>query len=147
MKQSKKIWIFLFLLAGMLYFIGWIFYISEPVYMNNSYKKPEKYDMISMPEYSFIQSDKSVITGIVIQVDSAKILVKAKSFLFNEKFYDLDINDKNYRVVGKGTIYHKVNDYVGFNIMLFAQVCIGVVFVILCSSFLGLLSNILKSDG
>lgn len=52
MKQNKNLGLFTTLLFLMLIYIGWVFYLSEPTYIDNCYKSVEKYDYISVSRYS-----------------------------------------------------------------------------------------------
>ncbi len=102
MKNKVKIAVFVTLICSMVYYIGWVFYMSEPKYINSCYKIPEQYDYVSIPTYKYsYETRQAVINGIVLQVDSAKALVKCSS-----EFYELDLKNSEYRIIGKGTIYH-----------------------------------------
>ena len=138
-KQKIKIATFIILLITMIIYIGWVFYISEPKYIDGCYKKPERYDYVSIPKYTFDgETKQEVVNGIVLQVDSTTALVKCKRW--GDEFYELDLKKSDYRIVGKGTIYHKINDYVGFNIMVITQLFIGIlsgILIITLTSILG----------
>jgi hypothetical protein len=142
-KQNIKIAIFTTLVLAMVYYIGWTFYVSEPEYINNCNKAPEPYDYVSIPynEFSFSR-DAEVINGIVLQVDENKFLVKC--YDYRDSFYELDKKDSKYRIIGKGTIYHKVNYYVGFNIMMLAQVVFTVLSALLIITLVTILLDFLK---
>ena len=139
-KQKIKIAVFITLICSMIYYIGWVFYMSEPKYIDGCYKKPERYDYVSIPEYRYsYETKQEVINGIVLQVDSTTALVKCKKWL--DEFYELDLKKSDYRIIGKGTIYHKVNDYVGFNIMLITQIFIGILTAILIITVTSILQD------
>lgn len=132
MKKKIKLIVSTILACLMGLYLVFVFYLSEPKYVNNSYKPLEKYDYVSIPKY---QSDmgypyNEVMNGIVLQVDSTKALVKIKRYSYSE-YYQLDLNRPMFRIIGRGTIYHKINDYVGFNIMLFSQIFIGIFMIII----------------
>jgi hypothetical protein len=124
----------------MIVYVGWVFYLSEPKYVDNCYKVPQRYDYVSLPKYSF-RDRLEVENGIVLQVDSATILVKTHKW--SDKFHSIPIHSNSYRVIGKGTIYHKVNDYVGFNIMMITQFIIGILIAILIYFVTGLMKEFL----
>jgi hypothetical protein len=136
--KNIKLIIFIALSLSMIYYIGWVFYMSEPKYIDNCNKKVEKYDYVSLPEHKFsFETKQEVKNGIVLQVDSTKAIVKCTGY--NDKFYEIDLKESQYRIIGKGTIYHKVNNYVGFNIMLITQLLIGalcaIIIITLISTF------------
>ena len=144
MKNKRiKISVFVILTLSMVYYIGWVFYISEPKYIDACYKVPERYDYVSIPEYTYsFETKKKVIIGIVLQVDSSTALVKCKNW--SDEFYELNLKTSDYRIVGKGTIYHKINDYVGFNIMLITQIFIGILTTILIITISSSLREVLN---
>ena len=141
-KQSIKIGIFILLVASMIFYIGWVFYVSEPEYIDNCNQKISKYDYVSIKEHKyFFESKQEVITGIVLRSDNETALVKYKGW--RTEFYELDLKKSDFRVIGKGTIYHKVNDYVGFNIMLISQFFILVLCAIITFTLVDTLRDIL----
>lgn len=143
-KQKVKIAVFITLLVSMIFYIGWVFYVSEPKYIDSCYKVPERYDYVSIPEYKYSwQTNTEVINGIVLQVDSTTALVKVKKW--REEFYQLDLNKSDYRIIGKGTIYHKINDYVGFNIMLITQIFITILAVVIGITVFSALKDLLNN--
>ena len=134
MKEKIKLALLSTLLLGMLFYIGWVFYISEPQYIDNCYKKVEQFDYVSIPESHYSSfgntyANNDVNNGIVLQVDSTKAIVKV--IRWSEEFTEIDLKKHEFRIIGKGTIYHKVNNYVGMNIMLITQVFIGILAAIL----------------
>lgn len=142
-KKAIKVAVFTTLLLSMVYYIGWVFYISEPTYIDRCYKVPERYDLVSIPKYRYSSDKKQeVMTGIVMQVDSSTALIKCKEW--GDEFYELDFKKSEYRVIGKGTIYHKVNDYVGFNIMFVTQIFIAILSVILSVTLISILNSFLN---
>lgn len=131
-KQEIKITVFITLISLMISYIGWVFYMSEPKYIDGCYKTPERYDYVSIPEYKYsYETRQEVINGIVLQVDSTTALVKCEKW--HNEFYELDLKKSYYRIIGKATIYHKINNCVGFNIMLITQIFIGILTAILIS--------------
>jgi hypothetical protein len=143
--RGKKIkaTIFSVLLILMLSYIGWVFYMSEPSYVDNCYKKVEKFDYVSV-SYSDYKSlydselNKRVENGIILQIDSSKAIAKV-----GDEFKELDLKAHNFRIIGRGTIYHKVNCYVGLNIMFITQVFIGIICALLIITLISLLNDIL----
>lgn len=123
----------------MISYIGWTFYISEPIYTNNcTNKQLEKFDYVSIPYYR-----NEVQNGLVLQVDSNKALLKVTRFS-SDDFYELDLKNRNFRVVGKGTLYHKVNEYIGFNIMRISQIFIMILIAIVIITLISILTDLLK---
>ena len=127
----------------MIFYVGWVFYISEPEYIDNYHKRPERYDYVSIPDrYASFRNDVGEVqNGIVLQSDANFFMVKVVRFSQND-FYQLNFENSSYRVVGKGTIYHKVNNYVGFNIMIITQIVIGILAFILIITTVFLLKEI-----
>jgi hypothetical protein len=126
MNRKQKLYTLITLVLSMVLYIAWVFYQSEPKYIDNSNHTIERYDYVSIPEdYG---RNGEVINGIVLQVDDSFALVLVKSY--KDEFYELDIKKSSYRIVGKGTIYHKINSYVGFNIMLITQVFMAFLLII-----------------
>ena len=141
-----------FLLAtiiSMVSYIMWTFYISEPKYINNSNEKQlEAYDWISLPEYQYSwqdESNRNVINGLVLQIDGQKALVKTEGrYSFSsDDMVEVDIKAHKYRIVGEGTIYHRVNQWVGFNMMLITQIFIGICVALLIITQTKALSDII----
>lgn len=146
MKHKIKIIVFITLLASMIYYIGWVFYVSEPKYVDNCYKKVEVFDYVSVPRYSYgnsLDNGAEVENGIVLQVDSSNFLVKTHRYSDEFRQLSIDKSKSRYRIVGQGTIYHKVNQYVGFNIMLITQIFIGLLTAILAYTLSTILKEIL----
>lgn len=140
--KNIKVAVFIMLTISMVYYIGWVFYMSEPKYIDNCNKKLEKYDYVSIPKYKYLSSNQEVINGFILQVDEKKALIKCKKY--SDEFYELDLKESEYRIIGKGTIYHKVNDYVGFNIMIITQLFIGILCAIIMIILITTLTEILK---
>lgn len=125
--NSKLIYI-----IPMLFYIGIVFYLSEPKYIDY-YKPasaPDTWDYVSIRQYR----DGEVANGIVVQKDSTSFLVKS-DYYSRDIFYRIANNNNEYWVVGKGTIYHKVNHFVGFNIMVVTQALIAFLIVALLISY------------
>lgn len=124
MKKQTKLKI---LLVYMLLYIGIICYLSEPKYIDYADRIPHKYDWVSIP---YLYTGNQVVTGIVLQVNNKSFLAKVSKFGYSE-YYQIDNKNPDYKVVGTGTIYHKINDFVGFNIMLLTEVFIAILCIIL----------------
>jgi hypothetical protein len=149
MSQKTKARLFFVLLIMMIGYILWSFYISEPKYENGANsRKIETYDWVSLPESKYSwedDSNRNVMNGLVLQVDETKALVKTEGrYSFSgDEMVEVDIKAHKYRIVGKGTIYHKVNNWVGFNIMIITQIFIGIVAGILMITQTKLLSDLI----
>lgn len=142
--KKRNIKIFAILTVLMLSYVAWVFYISEPKYIDNCKKKVERYDYVSLPEYKYsFESKQEVINGIVLQVDETKAIVACKTFGSSD-FYEIDLAKSEYRIIGKGTIYHKINDFVGFNIMMITQIFIAILSAILLISLGSTLWDVLN---
>lgn len=145
MKKTKnKIVLFTTLLVIMITYIGWVFYISEPKYIDNCYKKVEKFDYVSIPKSQYWDlktGNVDVENGIVLQIDSTKAIVKLVRW--STEFIEMDLKQHNFRIIGKGTIYHKVNNYVGINVMSITQIFIGILSAILIIILVTILIDII----
>jgi len=127
MTQKQRAWLFFGLLTGMITFILEVFYLSEPKYIDNvDGKNIEKYDLIATGAYGDLTNNESVDMGLVLQVNPGCVLIKDIDRSWRENKIIDPSQVKSYRIVGKGTIYHKINNYVGFNIMVITQVLIGI---------------------
>lgn len=145
MNKKVKAALFFTLLIPMISYIMWVFYVSEPKYVDNCYKKVEAFDYLSLPPYDF-ESDyntanNTVENGLVLQIDSSKAIVKIDNFTTTYK--EVDLKKHKFRIIGKGTVYHKVNSYVGTNIMLISQVFIAIICAMICYSLVTLLKDLL----
>ena len=133
MKSNTKFWL---MISASVVYLAWTFYISEPKFADNTNKKIETFDWISIPEYnlSYLDSteNQGVETGIVLQTDGEKALIKVESRYLggSSRLEEVNIKSGKYRIVGRGTIYHKVNHYIGFNMFLISQFLITVLLVI-----------------
>jgi hypothetical protein len=148
MNKRKKARIFFGLILLMVTYIGWSFYISEPKYIDGiSSKKIETFDWVSIPDRTFSWDKNSdVRMGIVLQVDGDRALIKSEGrySCSNEEMKDIIISEGKHRIVGRGTIYHKVNHYVGFNIMMISQVLIGILLLIILFTQVSILNDLLS---
>jgi hypothetical protein len=148
MTKKKSAFALLALILSMLSFIIFIFYSSEPKFIDNisANQKIEAFDYISLPDrlYENIgsESNQYVNNGLVLQSDGINALVKVNEG-YRENMVQINLKDHQYRIVGKGTWYHKVNQYVGFNIMIITQVFIGFLLAIIGITQSKLLSEIL----
>lgn len=126
MTKRTKFIIFFSLIGFMIIYVGWVFYISEPKYINNLQNKElEQFDLVTIDYYGNHKE-----TALVLQTDNEKALVVNKDNSWDD-FYEIDLKKRNFRIVGKGTIYHKVNYYIGFNIMMVTQFIIIILIGIL----------------
>ena len=106
------------------------FYLSKPTYIDNCNRLAEKYDYISVPTYEdgFEQNLGRTMTGVVLQVDSSQALVKMEDL--DKEIYELGLKHDFYRVVGKATIYHKINIHFGFNLIFITQILAGLILIL-----------------
>lgn len=140
-KKIKAI-VFIAMSAAMIYFICWVFYKSEPEYIDNCKKKVESYDYVSVKKYSRSDNYNDAFCGIVMQVGEDVALVKRSDM--RDKMVELDLSESKYRIVGRGTIYHKVNSYVGFNVMIVVQSLIVALLIVVMIAFFSTLHAMLK---
>lgn len=122
--MNKTIKLSIGILISIIYIII-SFYLSEPQYIDNVDQKLDKYDYVSI----FEKYGDDVVNGMVMQVDDKYVLIKYTEY-GRDQFAQLNIKESTYRVVGKGTIYHKVNDHIGFNIILLTQFFVMILMVI-----------------
>jgi hypothetical protein len=130
----------------LLAFVITIFYLSEPTYIDGiDGKSLAKYDWIILPH---CYGENRVDEGIVLQVDKTYAMIKVKgSFMEMTEFYNISIAQHEYRTVGKATIYHKINDYVGFNVMFITQAFIIILLIIVyINLFPGLYDIMMDED-
>lgn len=148
MKNKKiKIAILITLLSSMIFFIGFIFYMSEPNYIDNvgsnRQYKIHKYDVVSTA------NNNSINIGVVIQIDSVsfkdtRATVKNFEYAYSNDKYRIihitpiatkdstkDCFTIDYSIIGHGTFYHKVNSFVGFNIMMITVFIIVILLIII----------------
>jgi len=103
--------------------ISTIWYLSEPKYIDYIQKDVEKYDLV-------VNNTRYITElSIVLQVSKDKILIKDITG-WNDSYHYLDRNPKTFDIVGKGTIYHKVNFYVGFNLMFISQILLSILLAV-----------------
>ena len=127
---------FLIYIGFMLTYVFTVFYLSEPKFINDLLQKdPQIYDYVITPKYS---SWDHVEHGIVLQKGNGRILIKITSDAWS-KDKDLSIESDQYRIVGRGTIYHKVHQYIGFNIIMITQIIIGILCAILIIKVSGII--------
>ena len=138
----------------MLFYIGWIFYMSEPKYIDNAktdkQNNIEKYDIVST-----VDNSNNVSLGMVIQIDSnykneTRAIVKNFEYVYsNYKIQYIHLKEysdstgggfvTDYRIIGKGTFYHKVNSFVGFNIMMITTFVIIILAIVILVTLIGLI--------
>jgi hypothetical protein len=126
MKQKTK---FRLMLLVAISYLAWTWYISEPTYISgNTDRTIQTYDWVSVPQYGITFGDSTqnqdVETGIVLQTDGETALVKLEPRFLggSSNLTEIDIKQGTWRLIGTGTIYHKVNQYIGFNLFLISQV-------------------------
>lgn len=136
--MKTKLILFTTILIGIIVYVAWIFYMSEPKYTDNNYKRPEKYDFVSVP---YFRLDKSweVKNGLVLQVDSSTFTMRADDY-FHE-YYQINFKTDKYKVIGRGTFYHKVNSFVGFNIMLITTILVMIFGAIIFTIEIGIIQK------
>lgn len=120
-RKKTKLLISTTLIAMMLGYIGYVFYLSEPNYIDNCRKPIEKYDWVVIPA----AYEGNVKAGVVLQRDDLTFILKIRD-TYHTELYAINIEKGNYKIIGEGTIYHKINDYVGMNIMVITQIMIGI---------------------
>jgi hypothetical protein len=114
-------------------------YKSEPKYKNDMYGYPKVNDYVSVyHKLQYNDITENTFTGLVVQTDTSSF-----SMMFSSGFNDFrnsgiisfPYKGVPYKILGTGTFYHKVNLYVGFNIMMITIwiniVLAGVIFVML----------------
>lgn len=158
--MKTKIAIFTTLLLGMLFYIGWIFYMSEPKYIDNAktnrQNEIERYDVVSSKD-----SYGNTNLGMVVQIDSnfkneTRAIVRNFENVYSwdkittihlKKFSATDSTEggyiTDYRIIGKGTFYHKVNSFVGFNIMMITTFIIIILSIVVLVTLIGLIREFL----
>lgn len=127
MKQKTK---FRLMVLVAVSYLAWTWYISEPSYINSDSKREtlKPFDYVSVPKYGITNYDsiqnQDVENGIVLQTDGTRALVKLEPRFLGggSDLTEINIKDGSWRRVGTGTIYHKVNQYIGFNLFLTSQV-------------------------
>lgn len=160
MSTKKKAAFLIVLIMLMITYVGWVFYMSEPTYVDGAQiygrEMPvagetalyplHTYDFIVIPKTGSYYSDAEnpVMTGLVLQNDNKHALVKIieGNSHHSEPYYDMILDKSHYRIIGRGTIYHKVNHYIGFNIMMITQMIIGVLIAVLVITTTRLLRSI-----
>lgn len=153
--MKTKFFIFLSLLILMITYVGWIFYISEPKYVDNPTEWSdndgnwiEKYQIVSYQNglnYSSL--------GMVIQIDTVSFqnqyaLVKNLDGRGLTNYTKILLNTETpaYSIVGTGTFYHKVNSLIGFNIMMVTVIFVMIFCVIIFFTLIITLRDMLGSD-
>ena len=137
--------------------------MSEPKYINNAkterQNEIEKYDVVSTND-----TYGNTNLGMVIQIDTNfknKTVTEAivKNFdnayhwdrittIHLKKYVDSATNEPgfvqlDYRIVGKGTFYHKVNSFVGFNIMMITTFIIIILAIVILVTLICLVREFL----
>jgi hypothetical protein len=128
--KSRRILVLTAVNLLMLGYVIFMFYKSEPEYVNNSYGKPIVGDYVNV--YDNADFAHSFYCGMVVQTDSASFSLNVRTSMtdvqHNSGIYSIPYKGTvPYKIIGKGTFYHKVNAYLGFNIM-FITICIIIVF-------------------
>lgn len=143
--MKVKIAIFTTLLLGMLFYIGWIFYMSEPKYIDNPQtNEVKRYDYVSIRPYENIEN--YLYTGIVLQIDTTSFQNHYATVKCSDGLYrDIYINGatRQFKIIGTGTFYHKVNAFVGFNIMMITTLVIAILAIVILITLIGLIREFL----
>lgn len=147
--MKTKLAILSTILICLISYIAWIFYMSEPKYVDNPDQQdyPNKYDIVSMITYN-----NEVELAMVIQVDSNSFqnhYATVKSITNRwDKFYRIQTGTvtPQFHIVGRGTFYHKVNHFVGFNIMFITTICIMIIAAVIFTVCIGIVRDLLGFD-
>lgn len=93
--KKKRAIRLLLLIVGMVAYVSWVFYISEPKYINNLQdKKLEVYDYVSIGKYRIDTYDQQEMqNGIVLQLDDKIALLLVKDY--HDEFYQLNLKNHN----------------------------------------------------
>jgi hypothetical protein len=148
--MKTKIGIFTALLVVMVSYVVWIFNMSEPKYIDNPNRVNEvkKYDIVSVRPYNNIENSLKI--GMALQVDTTSFknnhYAVVKSLRWSDGFMDIVINSKTprHKIIGKGTFYHKVNYFIGFNIMMTTTVIIMIICIVLLVTLIRLLREFFR---
>lgn len=147
MTRKSKARKFTFLLILMMTYVLGVNWLSEPTYVQGDMPRPKPFDLVVLPEYESITrtSNVEVEQGMVLQVSADRALVKIKSPYLggSDSFKDVKISEGAYRVIGEGTIYHKVNHFIGFNLMFTSQLVMIGLIVLLFITQIKLLSDLI----
>lgn len=161
--MKKKTIIFIALFLSISLYIAWIFYMSEPKYIDNinseRQAKIQKYDVVSTHNNL---GDLDI--GMIIQIDTTdvkqtKAIVKNfENAYSNDNFTTIHLTSIpktdscqlgftiDYRVIGRGTFYHKVNHFIGFNIMMTTTALLVIIELIIAIVLIGILREWLGYD-
>lgn len=141
--MKKEKWIKLTILTSMLlsavWYVGYVFNASEPTYIDN----PDRTYEVHKDDYVVITFvDGRCEHGLVIQVDTTSYIYSnaATVRLSDGEIHQLTIDkvrkSQAFRIIGKGTFYHRVNNMIGWNIcMTTAILCIGICILLLVFIF------------
>ncbi len=128
--MKKKLIVLTVMNLLMAAYVIFMFYKSEPKYINDSYRKPQVWDYVVVSGLGSYEKEQA--DGVVIQTDSSSFTFRYKKGLKTDGpgggLYSIRYDAGNYKVIGTGTFYHKVNAYIGFNIMLITTLII-IVFI------------------
>lgn len=126
-----------FALVGFIILLFYLFISAEYRYTNFDFtKKVEKYDIVYYKPCPYC-SEKQ---GIVANVTEDKFLLLEYKYNNSFVFHKIDlIPTDTYQVIGKASLYHKINLFFGFDIMSYIKIIIIVSIVLL---FLSLMINI-----
>jgi hypothetical protein len=130
--MKRKIIVLTIMNVIMMWFVIFMFKKSEPNYVNNSNRRPMVWDYVivtGLDTYGEAHAD-----GVVVQTDSTSFVFRYQKGIKMDGptggLWNIPYNAGNYKVIGTGTFYHKVNAYVGFNIMLITTLIIIVFFAV-----------------
>ena len=124
--------------------------MSEPQFIDNpeSTWYPKRYDIITW-ETKYVYS---VSAGMVIQMDTTsmnhKYITVKSLYGRGDDFYRFKVGTvtPEWHIIGKGTFYHKINHFVGFNIMLITTICIMILAIIILITCIGIIRQLLGFD-
>lgn len=149
MRKNRKLLILSSLVIFMLSYIITVFYLSEPKYIdNNENKVIAPYDYVNVL-YKKNSYSAEYINVMVLQIDANFVLVKTDGtgdynpFGRSDEYIRYPRSGKFY-IVGRGTIYHKINGYVGFNIMFITQAFLLVLLFITSGTVFRLTRDLLE---
>ena len=131
--MKTKIILFVSTILLIIGYLVWINYMSEPKYKNNPDRVDvELYDFVSIRPYGDIENNLDL--GLVIQIDTISFQNKyAVVKTIDGHYKDIQINGetRQYKIIGTGTFYHKVNAFIGFNIFRITNILIIILGIIL----------------
>jgi hypothetical protein len=145
--MKAAIALFSVLFLSLIGLVAWMFYMSEPTYIDHPKLPSEiaKYDIITMRPYGSMESD--LFIGMVIQVDTTSFtnnhyaVVKSTQWMKSYRDVKIDTITPNYKIIGRGTFYHKANHFVGFNIMFITTLAIIIIAIVVLVFLVGMIDS------